>query len=423
MVERRMQQETVPEFGDFQDVYVAQPITIAEVGQTVREAAAQGQSVFPLGGRTMLGLGFPPNKPGIGVDLRSLDQVIDYPARDMTITVQAGTTISKLQAILAAENQQLPVDVPLPEQATLGGAIAVNASGPRRYGYGTLRDYVIGISFVNGEGKEVKAGGRVVKNVAGYDLMKLHIGALGTLGIVTQVTLKLRPLPQEQTALTVGCSADALAPLLELLHRTRTHPVWLELFNGAAIGYMGPQAQDFPADAPWFALIGFESNRETVLWQVKRLQKEIVEAYEAGLGIRQVGGPTGRLWRDFLELPALEPGGLDLRANLLPSDIAAFCLLADMLPYALQLRVHAGNGIVIGHVDDLTLDKARTMLKTLLDAVEPEGNVMVTRCPTEWKRRLPIWGKPRGDYWLMRRIKEALDPRGIFNPGRFVDGM
>jgi glycolate oxidase FAD binding subunit len=199
--------------------------------------------------------------------------------------------------------------------------------------------------------------------------------------------------------------------------------VWLELLNGAAIGYMGPQAQDFLAGAPWFALIGFESNRETALWQAKRLQKEIVEAYEAGLGIRQVGGPTGRLWRDFLELPALEPGGLDLRANLLPSDIAAFCLLADMLPYALQLRVHAGNGIVIGHVDDLTLDKARTMLKTLLDAVEPEGNVMVTRCPTEWKRRLPIWGKPRGDYWLMRRIKEALDPRGIFNPGRFVDGM
>src|SRR5205807_9828714 len=152
------------------------------------------------------------------LDLRALNQVIDYPARDMTITVQAGITVAKLQEILAAENQQLPVDVPLPEQATLGGAIAVNASGPRRYGYGTLRDYVIGISFVNDEGQEVKAGGRVVKNVAGYDLCKLHIGALGTLGIITQVTLKLKPVPEDQGAVAVGCEAAALEKLLDQIH-------------------------------------------------------------------------------------------------------------------------------------------------------------------------------------------------------------
>src|SRR5262245_14751266 len=90
---------------------------------------------------------------------------------------------------------------------------------------------------------------------------------------------------------------------------------------------------------------------------------------------------------------------------------------------AFLLQAHAGNGIVLGHVDDLTLDQARTMLTTLLDAAGPEGNAIVTRCPTEWKRELPIWGKPRGDYWLMRRVKEALDPRGIFNPGRFADGI
>ena len=119
------------------------------------------------------------------MDCRSLNRVIDYPARDMTITVQAGITIAELQTLLAAENQRLPVDVPHADRATLGGALAVNVSGPRRYGFGTLRDYVIGISTVNDEGQEVKAGGRVVKNVAGYDLCKLHIGALGTLGIIT----------------------------------------------------------------------------------------------------------------------------------------------------------------------------------------------------------------------------------------------
>src|SRR5688572_5315479 len=113
----------------------------------------------------MLHLGLPPMKPGTAVDLRGLDRVIDYPARDMTITVQAGITVRRVADILSAEGQQLPVDVPLPDRATVGGAVATNASGPRRFGPGTLRDYVIGITVVNDEGREVKGGGRVVKNV------------------------------------------------------------------------------------------------------------------------------------------------------------------------------------------------------------------------------------------------------------------
>src|SRR5262249_39620905 len=163
-----------------------------------------------------LNFGLPPTRPGIAVDLRGLAQVIDYPARDMTITVQAGVTLAQLREVLAAENQRLPIDVPRAEQATLSGALAANVSGPRRYGFGTLRDYVIGISVVNDEGQEVKAGGRVVKNVAGYDLCKLHIGALGTLGIITQVTLKLKPRPEETALVAVGCEAGGVAPLLEL---------------------------------------------------------------------------------------------------------------------------------------------------------------------------------------------------------------
>src|SRR5262249_39044525 len=156
----------------------------------VRSAAAEGQALYPLGGRTMLDLGLPPERAGAGVDLRGLDQVIDYPARDMTITVQAGITLSRPADLLRGENQRPPADVPRAREATLGGALAANASGSRRFGFGTLRDYVIGISVINDEGNETKAGGRVVKNVAGYDLCKLHVGALGTLGIITQITLK-----------------------------------------------------------------------------------------------------------------------------------------------------------------------------------------------------------------------------------------
>ena len=152
----------------------------------------------------------------------------------MTITVQAGITLAALQAELAKEGQWLPIDVALPEQATLGGAIALNKSGPRRYGYGTLRDYVIGISFVTDDGVEVKAGGRVVKNVAGYDLMKLQIGAAGTLGVVTQVTLKVKPKPEVSAAVAFGCAAESLGSVLDLVHASKSRPMAVELLNPAA---------------------------------------------------------------------------------------------------------------------------------------------------------------------------------------------
>src|SRR6266852_1093812 len=210
---------------DFGPLSAAQPRSAAELCDLVRRAAAEGSAIYPLGGRTMLNFGLPPSKPGIAVDLSHLHQVLDFPARDMTITVQAGITIRRLQEITAAENLRLPIDVPLADRATLGGAIATNTSGPRRYGFGTLRDYVIGISVINDEGQETKAGGRVVKNVAGYDLCKLHVGALGTLGVISQVTLKLKPLPEEKALVYFACDADAVPPLLNLLHRSRTRPV------------------------------------------------------------------------------------------------------------------------------------------------------------------------------------------------------
>src|SRR5262249_2912889 len=144
------------------------PATVAELGDVVRRCAVEGKAVYPVGGGTMLDYGRPPTKPGVAVSLTALDQVIDFPARDMTITVQAGITIARRREVTRAEGLELPIDVPEPQRATLGGAIACNVSGPRRYGYGTFRDYVLGITVVTDRGEKAKAGGRVVKNVAGY---------------------------------------------------------------------------------------------------------------------------------------------------------------------------------------------------------------------------------------------------------------
>jgi glycolate oxidase FAD binding subunit len=397
---------------------------VAEVGEVVRRAAAETQAVYPLGGRTALELGLPPERPGVGVDLGGLDQVIDYPARDMTVTVQAGITLARLQELLAAENQRLPIDVPRGEQATLGGALATNVSGPRRLGFGTLRDYVIGISAVNDEGVEIKGGGRVVKNVAGYDLCKLFVGSLGTLGIITTVTLKLKPRPEEQALVTLGCHSDALEGLLEQLHRSRTRPVCLEVLNERAARHLNRQGDVSLPESPWVLVVGFEDNREAVSWQVQQLIKELPNSNGWGFHVR-AGAPANQLWQALVDFPAHGAGFLDFKANLLPRAVADFCRHCLALHEGVLVRAHAGSGIVGVHVPaDLTLDAAAAMLKTALDlAVAAQGNLVVTRCPPAWKKALPVWGARRGDAWLMRRVKEKLDPRRLFNPGRFVDGI
>jgi len=405
---------------DFGPLPVRWPASAAELGDSLREAVAAGQAIYPLGGGTMLGRGLPPTKPGVAVSTVHLDQVIDYPARDMTVTVQAGITLARLGNLLATENQRLPIDVPNSARATLGGAMAVNASGPRRYGLGTLRDYVIGISVINDQGQEIKAGGRVVKNVAGYDLCKLYVGSLGTLGIISQVTLKLKPRPEEHALLTLGCGAEAVGPLFDGLHRSRTRPVCLELLNAAAARVVGAGAGGGLPEAPWVIVVGYEDNREAVGWQVQQLIREV----PAGQGIAVnvlADSSADPLWSALVEFAAWPDARLTFQANLLPSAVAAFCL-QETDADGLLLQAHAGSGIVIGHVGgDLTAERAAAMLKgRLATATAARGNLVVTRCPPAWKAALPVWGAPRDDAWLMRRVKDALDPRGLFNPGRFI---
>jgi glycolate oxidase FAD binding subunit len=408
---------------DVAPMAVLRPSTPSEVGDLVRRAVAEGQALYPVGGGTFLHIGLPPERPGWAVDTRGLAAVIDYPARDMTITVQAGITVAALQRTLAAENQRLPIDVPQPERATLGGALAANVSGPRRYACGTLRDYLIGITTVNDEGQEVKAGGRVVKNVAGYDLCKLHVGALGTLGILTQVTLKLRPLPEAQALVTFGCDAGRLGGLLDLVHQSRTRPVCVDLLNSPAAAAITQDEGLALPEAPWVIAVGFEDSAPAVNYQVRQLLTEVAAAGLWGVEAR-AGSAALTLWKALVELTA-RPAALSFKANLLSGAVADFCRAADELPEGLLLHAQAGSGIVRGHAGGgLTLEAAQAMLKGLTErAVAVGGNLVLPRCPPQWKRRLPVWGVPRGDLGLMRQVKEHLDPRRLFNPGRFAGGI
>lgn len=394
----------------FGPLFVRRPRSVADVCELV--SAADG-AVYPVGGGTALDLGSVPSKPGFALDTRGLNAVVEHAARDMTVTVQAGITVQALADVLSTEGQWLPVDVPHPERATLGGAVAANLSGPRRFGQGTFRDYVIGVSFVTDEGVEVKGGGRVVKNVAGYDLMKLMTGSLGTLGVITQLTLKVKPKPEASAVVAFGLSAAAVGPTLDRLHASAARPVAVELLTAAAAERAG-----VPTTEPWRIACGFEEKRVTVDWQVKTLTDEL-----QGSPVRDVtttrDAAAAPAWAALAHLPAARDGWCTLNATVLPSRVAEFAAAAAGTHSQAVVHAHAGNGIVFVHLPtEIGVERASAILADLTRKTTANGNVIVRRCPPEWKRVLPVWGTDRGDRELMRAVKRTLDPNGRFNPGR-----
>jgi glycolate oxidase FAD binding subunit len=395
----------------------------------IRQAAARRQAIYPLGGQTGLRYGLPPKQPGLGLSLSGLTRTIDYPARDMTITVEAGITMAELARTLAAERQRLPIDAPQASRATLGGVIATNTSGPRRYSCGTIRDYVIGITAVDGRGVTFHAGGRVVKNVAGYDLCKLLCGSLGTLAVMTQVTLKLKPLPPA-TAL-VACpleSAAAAEPLLAGLVTSSTTPAAIELLVGrVAQDAILPQSLGAPAtrSAPRSGsrsaclLIGLEGAPAEVEWMAGQLGAEL---RAAGRDSQVILGPAAdALWGRLTEFPA-EADGLVLKASILPSGTTGYIERLLEVDPDCSILAHAANGVVLARTSIAPADAASALVKRLQPAAAAaQGNIVVLAWPDgmELTRRV-VWGNTPGDLPLMQSVKNQFDPQGVLNPGRFV---
>lgn len=272
----------------------------------------------------------------------SISRLIDYPYADMTITVEAGMTLSALSGILAGQQQRLLVDAPLPDSATIGGIYATNASGPRRFGAGRPRDQIIGVSFVTSEGVVVKGGGRVVKNVAGYDLPKLLTGSLGTLGIITQLTLKVRPSPEKSAIAWVSFrSFQDVANALDRLNLSETRPIAVELLNAPAAGEIAKDRGLPAGDA--ILVVGYEENAPTVNWQLDRLKSEL-----KGSDITILDDPeTSRLWTGLIGFQARAIGPLSFVANVRPSSVAS--IVSSLDPAVWSVQAHAGNGIVRGH--------------------------------------------------------------------------
>lgn len=396
------------------------PTTAQELARFAAEnARGARRALFPAGGRTARLYGYAPAREGVTVATSELTRVVDYPSRDMTITVEAGLRVETLQDLLKAEGQRLAVDVAQAHRATLGGAIATNTSGPGRFGNGTFRDYVIGISAVDGQGRLFSAGGRVVKNVAGYDLCKLLVGSLGTLAIITQVTLKLRPRPE--TRRLVWGTFDKMPTIdqaLQALLASQTRPVALEVLNSKAAWQLQSELHaPLPAEQPVLCVAIEGTNRETA-WQDQVLRQELATYRPQDL-VTVEEEAADKLWSALVEYQATSDDPVTFQATLPPSRVLEFVSTASETDIAVQ--AHAGNGIIIGHLNDrcATTEEAAAQVAPLRALAERHsGALVILNCDHAWKAKLPVFGTERRDWSLMRRVKVSLDPHGLLNPGR-----
>lgn len=402
------------------------PADQAAVGDAIAEAWQTGTPVYPIGGGTGLRYGAKLTEPGIGLSLAKLNKVIDYPAKDLTFTAEPGITIAELNKRLAAEGQRLPVDVPNAAQATLGAVVAVSPAGPRRYRLGTMRDYVIGIRAVDGRGIAFSGGGRVVKNAAGYNLCRLLTGSLGTLGVITQVTLMVKPMP-DTSALVVCDVADLEVGerMLSALVETETLPVAIELLTG-------PAWQDDPdlgstADECAARLaVGFEGSAAEIDWMIDQITEEWAQ-----LGVSPAASVAGkqatRLWDRLRESHGEgssldQPGRVMADIRVLPGEMIDIVRLITQADPGCSIQAHAGDGVVrvsFSADPDLAIGMIQSRLRPAVEGAG--GSLVVVSCPDRCKlNRRAVWGPPIDDARVMRAIKSQFDPKGILNPGRFV---
>ena len=397
------------------------PDNAAAASGMVAHASTVRTPVYPLGGGTRLGLGVRPTRPGYGLSLAKLNRVVDYAEQDLTITVEAGLTFAELARQLDARGQRLPVDAPDPERATIGGAVAADSFGPRSYGCGTLRDYVLGIQAIDGCGTLFSGGGRVVKNAAGYDMCRLLAGSLGSLGLITQVTLMVRPRPLAAALVACGLpDARAAERLLAGLVQSQTLPVAVELLGGPL--WENDPALSAPLGEPFGCLaVGFEGNRPEVEWMVGQLIEEWGPAGAAALVVRDE--QVGPIWQRATDFP---PGG----DELLTLEITALASAATEVIEAVRkaaprasLALHAGSGLLCAALPDVAAADVPKFLdahvRPALDALGARVVIRSAPVAAELDAR-DVWGPADASAELWSRLRAQFDPQGILNPGRML---
>ena len=411
--------------------WVVSPGSQSEVEAVAAACGAAGAAMAPRGGGTALGLGNPPSRLDVLVALERLARIVEFDAANLNLTAEAGVRLGELQRVLAGKREFLPLDPAGAERMTVGGLVETNASGPSRLLYGSARDWVLGLRVVLPSGERIRCGGKVIKNVSGYDMSKLLIGSLGSLGIVTEATFKLLPLPAAR-ATVVGLFAE-LKPLAAAVTRTLESfllPEALEALDPQALAAVGG-AIGLAGRTGFGLAVSLAGSRATVERQVRDFTALLGDCKADATATAPEEG-CAAAWQAIREVHArtAEPRVVAKVAVPIGRTLDLFAAAEASLrrlSLAGAVTAHAGSGVV-------RLDAAvgagappeplATALRALRSEAEAAGGSLVLEAaPVAIKRVLDAWGEPREGFSVMRRLKAEFDPRGVMNPGRFVGGL
>jgi glycolate oxidase FAD binding subunit len=392
---------------------VVAPGSLEELSAVMRVAYERRAAVVPWGGGTQQNIGNPPAPVNLLVRIERLNRVLIHEPDDLTISVEAGITLGALRNLTGRHGQMLPLDPPLADRATIGGLLATATDGPRRLGYGTLRELTIGIAVVEASGRISRGGGMVVKNVSGFDMMKLYLGSLGTLAIIASANFKLLPIPRAAATLlcTFGDPAAAFVAI-EAIQLTQLTPTAAEYLNKSAL-----KALDRSGSC------ALALRAEGLPQAVERHIAEL-----STLAARHGAADTRRLdreddaalWERIADLPQaaeLAPDEALIKLTTLPFEaertVAQIELLAARADARATINARALNGVIYARLQPVTTDSLNALLAELLG--------------TQWVATalagVPRWGAPPPGLDLMRRIKAEFDPAGMLNQGRYVEGI
>jgi glycolate dehydrogenase FAD-binding subunit len=421
---------------------VVTPTSVDQVAEILRFASRERLVVTPAGGFTQQHVGRTPERVDIVLSMAGMTGVEHYDPGDLTLGAAAGTTLTDLDSALAAHGQFLPVEVIEAERATIGGALATAAHGPLKHAYGGLRDFCIGVTFVTGDGRIAKGGGRVVKNVAGYDLMKLMIGSYGSLGVIVSANFKVFPRPGVKTATaTFVLEFASLREAMQFRDKLRVSaltPICCELISPRAAEYLRemqtPPREVEEVGPGSFSMKAANASRS---WQILLRaagSERVLQRYRSELGGRELHGREElEVWTRIVNfqtaIAARHRNAMLMAVSLPPAAVETTIVNAERAGLDNNLlaptigRVAVG-ALVIGFVP-LSVDPPSAMqfanAASAFRATLPrDASAVVTRCPKEAKAYFDVWGTSPSDLSLMRKVKSALDPNNILNHGRFL---
>jgi glycolate oxidase FAD binding subunit len=389
---------------------LARPASAEEVAACLKVCSQLDAAVVPAGRMSWLECGNPLRGAHVVLSLDRMCRVIDYSPADLTATVEAGIPLTDFNKLTMKARQWLPLDPPGSKSASLGAVAACNSSGPLRLGFGTPRDYVIGLKLAHIDGAESKSGGRVVKNVAGYDLNKLYVGSYGTLAVITELTFKLRPLPERSSTLMIASRyRGPLFLLAKKILASELQPASVVLTRA-----LSPACAALPEDA---LLIRFIDSEAAVDHQLLTVRESAGESYE----ITQLSEPDAEaVWSevaDFSQRAIRVRSSVPLSA--VPGEFEKAMILhlecvacTDIGAGIIRVSFDADERVVVAQIERLRAGVAAS-----------GGTLTIEKAPAEVRRAADAWGDVGSNVPLMRSLKEKFDPQSLLNPGKFVAGI